>query len=34
MTIDEPFVDELADLITRVAIGGLPHVDGARLTTA
>jgi hypothetical protein len=34
MTIDEPFVDELADLITRVAIGGLPHAEDARLTTA
>ena len=34
MTLDEPFVDELADLITRVAIGGLPHADDARLKTA
>jgi hypothetical protein len=25
MKIDEPFVDGLADLITRLAIGGLPH---------
>jgi TetR/AcrR family transcriptional regulator, regulator of cefoperazone and chloramphenicol sensitivity len=30
ITIDEPFVDELADLITRIAIGGLPHADDAR----
>jgi AcrR family transcriptional regulator len=29
MPIDERFVDELADLITRVAIGGLPHINGA-----
>jgi hypothetical protein len=34
MTIDESFVDELADLITRFAIGGLPHADDARLKTA
>ncbi|MGB9050868.1 MAG: CerR family C-terminal domain-containing protein, partial [Pseudolabrys sp.] len=31
ITIDERFVDELADLITRVAIGGLPHVEDVRL---
>ena len=34
LTIDEPFVDELTNLITRVAIGGLPHADDARLKTA
>jgi hypothetical protein len=34
MTIDEPFVDALADLIARLAIGGLPHADDARLKTA
>jgi hypothetical protein len=34
MTIDEPFVDELADLITRVAIGGLPQADDARSKVA
>jgi AcrR family transcriptional regulator len=34
MTIDESFVDELADLITRLAIGGLPHADDARVKTA
>jgi AcrR family transcriptional regulator len=34
ITIDELFVDELADLITRVAIGGLPHAEDARLKTA
>ncbi len=34
MAIDERFVDELTDLITRVAIGGLPHVNGANLNTA
>jgi hypothetical protein len=34
ITIDEPFVDELADLITRFAIGGLPHADDARLKIA
>ena len=33
IAIDERFVDELADLITRVAIGGLPHVEDARLKT-
>ncbi len=27
MTIDERFVDELSDLIARVAIGGLSHVE-------
>jgi hypothetical protein len=27
MTIDERVVDELSDLITRVAIGGLSHVE-------
>ena len=31
MTIDEPFVDELSDLITRVAIGGLSHIEDGRL---
>jgi AcrR family transcriptional regulator len=34
LTIDEPFVDELADLIARLAIGGLPHADDAALKTA
>jgi hypothetical protein len=34
MTIDERFVDELSDLIARVAIGGLSHVEEARLKTA
>jgi hypothetical protein len=34
MTIDESFVDELADLITRMAIGGLPYADDVRLKTA
>jgi len=34
ITIDEPFVDELANLITRFAIGGLPHADDARLKSA
>jgi AcrR family transcriptional regulator len=34
ISIDESFVDELADLITRVAIGGLPHADNASLKTA
>jgi len=34
MTIDEPFVDELADLIARLAIGGLPHAHDSRLKTA
>jgi hypothetical protein len=34
MTLDEPFVDELADLITRFAIGGLPYADDARLKSA
>jgi AcrR family transcriptional regulator len=34
MTIDEPFVDGLADLIARLAIGGLPHAEDARLKTA
>ena len=34
MTIDEPFVDELADLIARLAIGGLPHAYDSRLKTA
>jgi AcrR family transcriptional regulator len=29
IAIDERFVDELADLITRAAIGGLPHVEDA-----
>ena len=29
MKIDEPFVDGLADLITRLAIGGLPHAADA-----
>lgn len=29
IAIDEHFVDELADLITRLAIGGLPHVEMA-----
>ena len=31
MTIDEPFVDELSDLITRAAIGGLSHIEDGRL---
>lgn len=31
IAIDERFVDELADLITGFAIGGLPHVENARL---
>jgi hypothetical protein len=31
ITIDEPFVDELSDLITRVAIGGLSHIEDGRL---
>ena len=34
MTIDERFVDELSDLIARVAIGGLSHVEDGRLKTA
>lgn len=34
LTIDEPFVDGLADLITRVAIGGLPHAGDAGLPAA
>jgi AcrR family transcriptional regulator len=34
MTIDERFVDELSDLIARVAIGGLSHVEDDRLKTA
>jgi|SRR5215831_11818035 len=34
LTIDEAFVDGLADLITRVAIGGLPHAGDAGLQTA
>jgi AcrR family transcriptional regulator len=29
IAIDEHFVDELADLITKLAIGGLPHVEMA-----
>jgi AcrR family transcriptional regulator len=32
IAINEGFVDELADLITRLVIGGLPHVD-TRLTS-
>ena len=34
LTIDEPFVDGLADLIARLAIGGLPHAGDAGLPTA
>ncbi|HET7849898.1 MAG TPA: CerR family C-terminal domain-containing protein [Pseudolabrys sp.] len=34
MPIDERFVDDLADLIAKVAIGGLPHVNGAGVETA
>ena len=34
LTIDESFVDGLADLITRVAIGGLPHAGDTGLQTA
>jgi AcrR family transcriptional regulator len=34
MTIDDAFVDELADLITRLAIGGLPHATDAELKSA
>jgi hypothetical protein len=34
MTIDEQFVDELSGLITRVAIGGLSHIEDGRLKTA
>jgi hypothetical protein len=34
LTIDEPFVDELADLITGLAIGGLSHAGDARLKMA
>ncbi|HEX5211951.1 MAG TPA: CerR family C-terminal domain-containing protein [Pseudolabrys sp.] len=34
LTIDEAFVDGLADLITRVAIGGLPHAGDAGLPAA
>lgn len=30
ITVDEPFVDELAELITRLAIGGLLHASGSR----
>lgn len=31
IAIDERFVDELADLITGFAIGGLPHIENGRL---
>jgi hypothetical protein len=34
MTIDESFVDELSNLISQVAIGGLTHVEDASLKTA
>jgi AcrR family transcriptional regulator len=34
MTINEQFVDELSGLITRVAIGGLSHIEDGRLKTA
>jgi len=34
IAIDERFVDELADLITKLAIGGLPHVVDGGLNTA
>jgi hypothetical protein len=29
ITIDEPFVDELTELITRLAIGGLLHASAS-----
>jgi AcrR family transcriptional regulator len=34
MTINEQFVDELSGLITRVAIGGLSHIEDGMLKTA
>ena len=34
ITIDESFVDELSNLISQVAIGGLAHVEDASLKTA
>jgi hypothetical protein len=30
ISIDEPFVDELTELITRLAIGGLLHASETR----
>ena len=30
ITVDEPFVDELTELITRLAIGGLLHASESR----
>jgi AcrR family transcriptional regulator len=34
IAVDERFVDELTDLITKVTIGGLPHVEGVSLQTS